>query len=84
MITHETLKSILNEIPKETITKELNESHDWISLEVFVANAGHTVQLESRDYTDDSADEIIGSGNIFCDKDDFLSLLEDNEVEYTM
>jgi hypothetical protein len=84
MITQAILKSVLEEIPKEELIKELEKSHDYISLEVFVFNSGHSVRLESKDWSEESETEIAENGNLFCDKDTFMYLLEENGIDYNI
>lgn len=83
MITHDMLEEVLNEIPKEKLIEQIwNQPHDWISMEVHVTNVGHTVQLESRDWSEEVEEELVCNGQMFCDKDQFLSVLDDNGIDY--
>ncbi len=81
MITTENLTEVLNNLTKEEITEVMESQTDYLSLELFTFNAGfYAVINPIKDTTSEEAEEIQSNGNIICDKDDFLRLVEESET----
>lgn len=80
MITKENLKYFVETIDPETMQTELDKPNDFVLLQAHIFNAGGYATIESLDYDEAIDDEASASGNLFCDKDDFLRLCEDLEI----
>lgn len=80
MITKENIKYFIETIDPETMQNVLDEQHDFILLEAHYFNVGSFATIESMDYDYEVDQEAAASGNLFCDKDEFLRLCEELEV----
>ena len=80
MITKENIKYFIETIDPETMQNVLDEQHDFILLEAHIFNVGGYGTIESLDYDEAVEEEAAASGNLFCDKDEFLRLCEELEV----
>lgn len=80
MITRDNLKYFIESIPTETIQEELDKPHDFVLLQAHIFNVGGYGTIESMDYDEEVDEEAQASGNIFCDKDNFLQMCEELEV----
>lgn len=84
MITRENFNEVINSIKYDEIENILFDNPEYISIELMIANAGSWVFLNGySSYDDEVVNEIQANGNVFCDKDDFLRLLEEANHPYT-
>lgn len=81
MITKENIKEILQDLSKEYIENAVNKNHDYIGLWVHTANAGFHATLVSYDYDKAIEKEFEDNGMMFIDKDTFMIVLEQNNIE---
>ncbi len=77
MITRENLKWAIENIGSEKIDEVINESGDYVLFEIHHFNVGSYPELTSYDYDDEIEMGAVESGNLFCDKDEFLTLIEE-------
>lgn len=77
MITKETFKAFLKQTSENEILDKIYESGDYIILEANIFNAGISFNLESTNFDPDRWQETTDAGNIYTDKDSFLTLLEE-------
>jgi len=79
MITKENLKSVMDSITKEDIEKVFNSNDDYLSLQLYIFNAGYFVELNSIEPYTNKSEEIEANGGLIIDKDDFLRLFKESE-----
>jgi hypothetical protein len=80
MITKDNIKEFIQTIPTETIQEELDKPQDFILLQSHIFNVGGYATIESLDYNEEVDEKAQASGNLFCDKDNFLQLCSELEV----
>lgn len=81
MITPQNFKEIIESSDKKSIIGELDKPHDYIGMWLHIFNTGSYATYESQDYDEDVNAEYSNNGMLFCDKDDFKRLLEQNNIE---
>ncbi len=81
MITRENIGEVLRELRPSTVTTILDREGDYITLELSIFNAGHSVMLQSTHYDEEREKEITDNGNLFCDKDDFIRLFKEQGID---
>ena len=77
MITQGNLKEVLIDLGREAIQEAIDQVHDWVKLELHTSNAGGYATIESIDYSEEEEQEVTGIGNVFCDKDNLLILIDE-------
>jgi hypothetical protein len=81
MITRDNWAEIAEDLFKnrlEDIQNELDKQHDF--MQVTLSGYGH-IFIESMDYDEESEEEALSCGGMFCDKDDFLRLFSEVGIE---
>ena len=78
MVTRENLEWSFINLGVEKIEEILNLDGDYVLMEVSTFNTGITVELTSLYYDEDVHQDAVDSGQLFCDKDGFLVLIEEN------
>lgn len=80
MITKHNLKDVLDQLTKNQIDEAMDSDTDHVALYI-TGNYG-TVFLEPFYYTEskNSVDEILNTGGVICDKDDFLRLADESKT----
>lgn len=74
MITRDNLDEVLSSLQEEDVHKAMSSKKDYVAIYLHVFNAGFTSSIEPVDYTDEIEEEVLGSGNLLMDKDEFLRL----------
>lgn len=82
MITASNFKDVINLIDSESLTNAINDNNDFLLLNLYIFNTGATAEITSVEYNEDVEQEANDNGNLFIDKDNFLQLLEDNNIKY--
>jgi hypothetical protein len=80
MITKETFKYFIETIDPETMQTELGRASDFILFQAHYFNVGSFATIDSMDYDYEVEQEANASGNLFCDKDEFLRLCDELEI----
>ena len=80
MITKQNFKELIQTIGAEELMSQLDNNGDYVLMEAHVFNVGAYATIYSMDYNEEVEREAGDSGNLFCDKDDFMRLLEENEI----
>jgi len=76
MITKENLTEVLNQLTKEDINEAMNSKSDYVAL---YTNGYGYVFFESFDINNEEEEEILSTGGIIIDKDNFLLLFKESE-----
>jgi hypothetical protein len=78
MITKDNLTEVLNSVTEKDISEAMNAKSDYVAL--WLSSYGH-VNLESINlFKDEEREEdILATGGLICDKDDFLRLFTESE-----
>ena len=83
MVTKDNFKDLIQTLRPQEIQKEIDKKHDYILLEAHIFNTGGFATVKSCDYSEKKENRANANGNLFCDKDDFLRLLEETQaLEY--
>lgn len=82
MITRDNIGEVLKGLNPKIIEGTLLKPNDYITLEVHIFNAGYSTWLRSVDYDEELEQEMADNGQLFCDKDDFRRLLDEQGIEY--
>ena len=82
MITQQNLKWVMNNLSRDEVEKALESEGDYVIVELHVFNTGGVVSIESVDYNEEIENRVAAMGNLFCDKDDFLRLASEVDVEF--
>ena len=82
MITASNFKDVINLIDGESLTNAINDNNDFLLLNLYIFNTGATAEITSVEYSENLEQEANDNGNLFIDKDNFLQLLEDNNINY--
>lgn len=83
MITHQIFPDLIkNYQESEDINKVLDEKGDFIHAETLSSNFGYILRLTSEDYNEENALYAEVNGDIYCDKDEFISLLNNFKIDY--
>lgn len=84
MITIGNFNEVIDLITYDEIENTLFDNPEYISIELMTANTGSWVLLNGYStYEDETAQEIQDNGNVFCDIDNFLTLLSEASHPYT-
>lgn len=81
MITKDNIKEVLESIDQEVLENEMLKLHDYLLIELHVFNSGWFATIESQDYNEEIDRFAEGSGNLFCDKQDFRELCSSMDLE---
>lgn len=81
MILKENLKSILESLHVNEIIFSLGQPGDFIHLKAHIFNTGSYATIESLHYDEEIDSDASETGNLFCDKDSFMQLLSECEIE---
>lgn len=84
MITRDNIKELLQSLTEEEVSKVINEAGDYIGMQCLISNSGYTVKLESHDYDEDVERDLSDNGNLFCDKDTFLQLAKECDINWNL
>lgn len=83
MITKANFREIITSIDPETVQKEVYFTNfDWVLLEIHVFNVGSYCTICACDYDEDVELHTSETGNLFCDKDEFIRLLDEHNLNY--
>jgi len=83
MITKDNFSVYIQGMEFNYITDAINGDGDYILMTAHIFNTGGYATLESSDYSEQVAQEAADSGNLFCDKDEFMRLLNETQaLEY--
>lgn len=74
MITKDNIKEVLSSLQEEDVYKAMDSDLDYVAVRVHIYNTGYKATIEPMDYSDEEVLEVIDSGNILIDKDEFLRL----------
>ena len=77
MITKDNLKYAISTVNPDRIKIAINGSKDYIKFELHMTNTGSYSTIEETDYNKEDEHNLQSNGQIYCDKDTFLQLLED-------
>ncbi|MFT7280526.1 MAG: hypothetical protein ACI9DM_000245 [Cyclobacteriaceae bacterium] len=80
MITNENFKHLLQTLNPERIQAEIDSPEDYILFNAHTFNVGTFATIQSRNYNEEDEQEASDTGNLFCDKDSFLQLIEETEA----
>ena len=82
MITEGNIKEILESLDLIDMAQELAAPEDYISIWVSYFNTGSYAEVHSLDYSEARDEEHNNNGMLFMDKDTFVELLEENNIDY--
>lgn len=75
MITENNIKEVLSSLQEEDVYQAMDSDLDYVAVRVHIFNVGYKATIEPMDYSnEEEVLEVIGSGNILIDKDEFLRL----------
>lgn len=75
MITKDNIKEVLSSLQEEDIHQAMDSDKDYVAVRLHTFNAGYKATIEPMDYSDeDEVLEVVESGNILIDKNEFLRL----------
>ncbi len=77
MITQENIKDVTSLLTRKEIEQAIEEQGDYISLELHTSNTGSFATVESSWYDEAKEYDVQSNGNVYTDKDTFLSLLDE-------
>lgn len=81
MITENNIKEVLSSLQEEDVYQAMDSDLDYVAVRVHIYNTGYKATIEPMDYSDeDEVLEVIDSGNILIDKDEFLRLYVESGV----
>jgi hypothetical protein len=80
MITRENLAEVLDSLTEAQISKAMDGPNDYVSLEVSCSNACVWFDLEDCEWSEAMELDMQDSGNVFCDKDQFLQLVKESDT----
>ena len=78
MITKDNVKEVLSSLQEEDVYQAMDSDKDYVAVYVHIYNTGYEATIESVDYTEEVEEEVVGSGNLLTDKDEFLRLYVDS------
>lgn len=81
MITRKNLKEIIYSLDKNKIIEAINEKGDFILLECLIFNSGFKAKIYSKCYNLEEDNYYGDNGQLYTEKDDFLNLLNEFEIE---
>lgn len=82
MITHENIKEVLSDLSLEEITTAIDSEGDFVGVWVRISNVGFYTTIEGQQYNEQEEQEHHDNGQLYLDKDDFLNLLGDNNINH--
>jgi hypothetical protein len=83
MITKDNIKELVQTISTDTLHDAINSPCDYILFWAHTFNAGSFATIEAMHYNEQTEQEANDNGQLFCDKDTFLQLLNETEaLEY--
>lgn len=82
MITANNFKDVINLIDSKLLINAINDNNDYLLINLYIFNAGATAEITSVEYSENLEQEAHDNGNLFIDKDNFLQLLEDNNINF--
>lgn len=74
MITKDNIKEVLSSLKEEDVYRAMDSNTDYVAVYVHIFNTGSVSSIEPVDYTEEIEEEVLGSGNLLTDKDEFLRL----------
>ena len=75
MITENNIKEVLSSLQEEDVYQAMDSDLDYVAVRVHIYNTGYKATIEPMDYSnEEEVLEVIDSGNILIDKDEFLRL----------
>ena len=77
MVTSENLKWAFEQLGSEKIEEIIHLDGDYVLLEISHFNVGSYPELTSLHYDEDVEQDAQENGQLFCDKDDFIRLVEE-------
>lgn len=81
MITKQNIKEIIYSMPISEIEEAINAKGDFILLECFIFNTGYKVKISSKCYNMEEDIEAGNNGQLYTEKDDFCTLLNEIGIE---
>ena len=78
MITTNNIKAVLDSLTYNQVREVFYSPTDYVCMILFVFNTGFTVDVHAMDYCEETEQEAVDTGNVFCDKDTFLQLIKDS------
>lgn len=81
MITKENFVDVVKDIDLKTLHEEMDKPHDFVYVTVSIFNAGSISNIESMDYDDATYIAAEEEGMLFCDKESFIQLLNENNLK---
>ena len=82
MITQDNIKHTLREFSPNQIDEALQDERDYLKIWLHIFNVGVSATLEPMDYSIEEDDHARDNGQLFIDKDQFIQLLEENDIHY--
>jgi len=82
MITKGNIKEVLNMLTAEEKETAINGDGDYIELWLHVYNTGGVVTIESKQYNEEEEQQANDHGQLFCDKDSFINLLDECNIAH--
>lgn len=80
MITPYNFTHALQTIDIADINEVINGNKDYIKLELHTFNIGSFATIEEVDYDEEEHESVTSNGNLYCDKDEFLRLVEETQA----
>lgn len=77
MITRDNFAHLIQTVPPEELSAEIEKHHDYILMEAHFFNVEGYATLKSMDYSAEVETKANINGHLFCSKDDFLRLFEE-------
>ena len=80
MITRDNFTYVLDQISSSDILKAIEAHEEYVHLDVSCTNACSWVTLTSEAYDPSNEEEANGNGQLYCDFDQFASLVKESET----
>lgn len=81
MITVDNFNEVIASLKLKDLVDVLEDyDKDWVSLEVHTFNVGSYGTIKSCDYSEELEKEHEANGNLFIDKDNFISQMQDMDT----
>ena len=84
MITKENLKEVLSDLSNKEVSEAINNDGDYVLIVLHVFNVGTYTTITSLDYNTTLKNGAEANGDLFCDKDDFLRLSEEVDIDWEL
>lgn len=84
MITRDNIKELLQSLKQEEVEKVISEPEDFILMELHISNSGSVIMIESREFDEDVNEHAGDNGDLFCDKDAFLQLAKECDIDWNL